>query len=245
MRLFQSVLQTLEAHPRVQVLTGRLFPPASSAVIAAAEEVLGAELHPWLKAFFEAHNGICIRWIHRDFEEFDPEVHQRNDAVLPLPYDLYKDYDPQDPTGSIFVPSLEEIFFGDWEAYPAAGKLELNELWEIMYEEEQGDAPFTLGAAHFPRQSDFLNQIRYVDFYLRDSGVAMCLQKGISDPSVFLLEDHFLNFSEQLQLPLSRYLEMVAYHFGDVQARIPAHFAEETPSEYDLTKRLEEVLEGV
>ena len=242
MRQFRSILRSLEAHSGVQVLTGCLFPPASSAAIAAAEEVLGAELHPEVRAFFETHNGVCIRWVHRAFEDFDPGIHVRDDAALPHPAELFKDYDPQDPAGSIFVPPLEEIFFPAWSAYPQEGRLELNVLWELMYEEEKSDVPFTLGTAHFSRQGDFLDQLRYVDFYLRDVGVALYLEKGVSDPAVFLLEDHFLNFSAALQMPLSRYLNMVAYHFGEVQSRIRPHFTQELPADVDWDARLEAVL---
>jgi hypothetical protein len=59
---FDSMVQALRADPRVQVLAAELSPPASPAALAKAERAIQRALPPAMRAFYEAHNGVFLRW---------------------------------------------------------------------------------------------------------------------------------------------------------------------------------------
>ncbi len=59
---FEAMVGTLRANPRVKVLAAKLMPPASPAALAKAERAIQRRLPPAMRAFYEAHNGVFLRW---------------------------------------------------------------------------------------------------------------------------------------------------------------------------------------
>lgn len=59
---FEAMVDSLRADPRVQVLAAELLPPASPAALAKAERAIQRALPPAMRAFYEAHNGVFLRW---------------------------------------------------------------------------------------------------------------------------------------------------------------------------------------
>ncbi len=59
---FDAMVASLRAHPRVEVFTVVVRPPATAADIKAAEQEIGATLPAALRAFYEAHDGVFLEW---------------------------------------------------------------------------------------------------------------------------------------------------------------------------------------
>lgn len=59
---FGAMVESLRADARVEVLTAELMPPASPAALKKAEQAIQRALPPAMRAFYEAHNGVFLRW---------------------------------------------------------------------------------------------------------------------------------------------------------------------------------------
>lgn len=59
---FEAMVESLRADARVEVLTAELMPPASPAALKKAEQAIQRALPPGMRAFYEAHNGVFLRW---------------------------------------------------------------------------------------------------------------------------------------------------------------------------------------
>ena len=56
------MVQTLRAHPRVEVFAVEIRPPADEDTLEIAEAVLEQPLPPALRAFYAAHDGVFLEW---------------------------------------------------------------------------------------------------------------------------------------------------------------------------------------
>lgn len=239
MNLFNSLLYALERCSEIEVLTASFNPPAQDADLESAERILGATLHPEIREFFKAHNGLCIRWIHRSNPVFDPQLHVRDDSKIPFPYDLHHRPDPQDPDGCILILPLQDIFFREWTAYPVDSQYEAAAVWEAWSE----DLPDGFTHASATLSAALPEQVRWIDFYHRYEGVAMVLEEGVADPRVFLLEDDRYNFDAAKSTTCSAYLRSLAFHAGSTRARSADNFESSIPVEFDVQDRLQAVLQ--
>jgi hypothetical protein len=59
---FEAMVDSLRVDARVEVLTAELMPPASPAALNKAERAIQRALPPAMRAFYEAHNGVFLRW---------------------------------------------------------------------------------------------------------------------------------------------------------------------------------------
>lgn len=59
---FDAMVQTLRAHPRVEVFAVEIRPPADGDTLEIAEAVLEQPLPPALRAFYAAHDGVFLEW---------------------------------------------------------------------------------------------------------------------------------------------------------------------------------------
>jgi hypothetical protein len=59
---FEQLCALLAAHPRVELYSSIVNPPAAPEDIKRAEEAIGQPLHSSLREFYEAHNGVFLEW---------------------------------------------------------------------------------------------------------------------------------------------------------------------------------------
>lgn len=59
---FNALVETLRAHPEIEVLDVEVRPPAAESELRAAEERVGMPLPADLRAFYAAHDGVFLEW---------------------------------------------------------------------------------------------------------------------------------------------------------------------------------------
>jgi hypothetical protein len=59
---FQEMVDTLRAHPKINVIETIVRPPASGAAILAAEKLIGRSLPDDMIEFYTAHDGVYLSW---------------------------------------------------------------------------------------------------------------------------------------------------------------------------------------
>ena len=68
---FHDMIESLRADHEISVVSSYIFPGASDADIVDAVEILGCKLDETLEAFYRQCNGLQLRWIRRDSEDFN------------------------------------------------------------------------------------------------------------------------------------------------------------------------------
>lgn len=68
---FNELIQGLKNDPAIAVVSSYIYPPATEAEILEAEEIMNCKLDDCLRAFYQSCNGVQLRWIYRDSEDFN------------------------------------------------------------------------------------------------------------------------------------------------------------------------------
>lgn len=256
---FRELANALAAHPDIWLGRNRILPGASPAVIERAETILGAPLHPELKAFYTQHNGLAIEWMFKHSTTFQEDYCEVDTSELPLWEELlgegkwHNDYIRFE--GRIIILPLEDIFIKNYKGINKRSLFSVEEpfasecgfISEKEWEEELPTPPsetFTFGEKVFESEMAFRAQLRYVDAFFSDTGNLLLLEEGVSNPILLHLEDYWTNFEPKLTLPLSQYLHRVAYDFGLSHNR-HRYFRDPkpVPTAFDVETRLAQLIE--
>jgi hypothetical protein len=68
---FQGMIESLLSDPDISVVSSYIFPGASNSEILHAEEILRCRLDETLRTFYQQCNGLQLRWIRKDSEDFN------------------------------------------------------------------------------------------------------------------------------------------------------------------------------
>lgn len=243
---FRALVAVLQAHPDVWVARAQFLPGAEAADFERAEAQLGASLHPDIKAFYAAHNGLAIEWIFKHSPAYQEGGLEVDTDELPFWMDLMSDYGhPFD--GQVIVAPIGEVFVDGYDSVEEPSEMEP----EIAYVEYFRDppapssGPFLLGERSFASEADFRSRLRIFDHFLRDYGNLMLWEAGQSDPDLFHLEDDWHNFRADRVLPLSHYLRHLAYDFG-LRWQRGGYFKEGDlpPADFDPAERLQALVDA-
>lgn len=98
----ETMVETLRAHPEVEVYELVIRPPASDAALREAERVLGMPLPDDLRSFYAAHDGVFLEWGLRDDLDYNRTE----------PFD-HPDYDQ--PPGCINLLPIAKAISAEWE----------------------------------------------------------------------------------------------------------------------------------
>jgi len=107
---FDKMVAELKAHPKVDLLNVDVGKPVKESKVASVEKILGAKLPPALRSFYLQCNGLSLRWIHKNNEEYD-----RSAPVTSRRLSMGELEDGAD-TGCILILPIEEVFFHDYES---------------------------------------------------------------------------------------------------------------------------------
>lgn len=197
---FKEMISRLRRDPKISVVSSCIFPPASEADLDMAAEIMSCKLEKSLREFYEQCNGIQLRWIRRDSEDFN-EAEFGMYSEGPVSHeDIVEDDDRMD--GCINIRPILEVVRKNvqWqmvphklyvESYTIEG--ELFSPLEFCANAQVWDAvSVTRGVVLFPlRKSDtqvcMLSSLRY----------GTCEDSAIAYPAAylrFLLESEGSNF---------------------------------------------------
>lgn len=68
---FKEMIQGLKSDPSIAVVSSYIYPPASDSEISEAEAIMRCKLDESLLSFYRSCNGVQLRWIRRDSEDFN------------------------------------------------------------------------------------------------------------------------------------------------------------------------------
>ena len=226
---FRELANALEAHPDIWLGRNQIFPGASPAAIERAETILGAPLHPELKGFYTNHNGLAIDWMYKHSTTFQEDYDKEDTAELPTWDELLREgiagHDYIRFDGRIMILPLEDVFIKSYKGIEEKSPFAVEEpfasacgyISDKEWEEElptPASESFLFGEKIYESEMAFRAQLRYFDAFSSDDGNLILLESGQSNPMLLHLESYWTNFRPKLTLPLSQYLQHVAYDFG-------------------------------
>lgn len=100
---FVSLVETLEAHPRVRVTHVWIGAPATDAMLSDLARAWGHPVPPALRALYRQANGLQLRWVDVGHEHYDPARDDRRHEDGPFPSLLSV---PGGPAGYLDIPTL-------------------------------------------------------------------------------------------------------------------------------------------
>lgn len=209
-----AILSLLDQHSEVQLDRVLVRPGCSEAVLQQYESELGVQLHPGTRAFFLAHNGVALEWHAKGHIGFDPSSETIQTDEFPGLMELLEDYGPPFD-GQLIVLPLEEFLQPDLELadiFSPYGAADAHFQHHIA--EDGGDGSFEFGDRSYSDEGDFRSQLRYFDFFQRDTGVSLLYEKDNSDLPVLYEPFRGGGYNARHQMPLSQYLNMAIRHFG-------------------------------
>ncbi len=198
---FHKMVESLNHHPKVQLLHFHTFPPASDENIKKVEEQLGYPLHSSIISFYQQTNGLQLSWIFKSNEQFDSHSHQLQESPLDFEHQ-YMDYHPED--GSVMILPIEQAFLKDWH----------DQVYFDFMDDDDEES--------FMNQSygllNFSKRIKPFDCFNKYYDMAFFLD-GSSNPPVILGDDHQACYTDSKVTDFESYLEFVLANKGVVNRR--------------------------
>lgn len=108
---FKQLVEELQLHPEVQVLSFCTYPPVPEDTIIQLENKIGATLPSSLRSFYLETNGLHLRWIFKSNEDFDSHKHTYNDQIQDCMYPS-QHYLPED--GVVSILPIEKMLDTNW-----------------------------------------------------------------------------------------------------------------------------------
>lgn len=185
---FHQLANELEKHPKVRLLAYFTFPSVSDELLQKVEQSLGTALDERIKTFYKASNGLQLRWIFENNEDFNAQIHQPDKTPSDWQYatDAFRAED-----GVIALLPLEQVF--------ASG----NQGFDWV--EAQTPLEF-LGESQ--RLSDFYGRIKPMDEFSFYCNMAFYLN-GSGYPPVLMGDEQRSNFTDSRLTDFNSYLEFL------------------------------------
>ncbi len=115
---FDAMVRTLRAHPRVEVYSVEVRPPATEEAIRAAEAIVGP-LPADIRSFYAAHDGVFLEWGLRDAPngEHTPPFGHPDDGhppgcinLLPIAHAMSPSWEEESHVNEIQDEHQEQLF---------------------------------------------------------------------------------------------------------------------------------------
>ena len=185
---FHQLANELEKHPKVRLLGYFTFPSVSDETLNKIEQDLGAALDERIKAFYKASNGLQLRWIFENNEEFNEAVHQP--ATRPSDWQYASDaFRAED--GVIAILPLEKVF--------------AKQTMELDLSDAREKLDF-LGQQL--SLADFYQRIKPIDAFSFYCNMAFYLD-GTAYPPVLMGDEQGSNFTDSRLTDFHSYLEFL------------------------------------
>ena len=185
---FHQLANELEKHPKVRLLAYYSFPSVTDESIQKIEQHLGFALDSRITSFYKASNGLQLRWIFENNEDFSAHLHQPSTR----PNDWYYATDSfRAEDGVISLLPLEMVFGLDKTGFDLS-----NEKEEIQF----------LGQAH--SLSDFYSRLQPIDEFSFYCNMAFYMD-GTAYPPVLMGDEQRSNFTDSRLPDFNSYLEFL------------------------------------
>lgn len=125
------MVETLRAHPQVEVYEVVIRPPASEEALKEAEEILGMPLPEDLRSFYAAHDGVFLEWGLRE----KSDEYERTEAFG------FPDYGQ--PPGCINLLPIAEAISDEWQEIHHVNRVRPEHQVRLFGAEVDGELPFT------------------------------------------------------------------------------------------------------
>ncbi len=204
---FHAMVAELRTDPEIRIHQLQVNPPASEADLAAVEKHLGARLAPALRTFYQAADGLMLRWIHARH----PDIGSPKAGVVARKL----------KTGTILAgdtiehglinlrPVRETFLDADWEG-------------GIWFDHLSDCDPVEIDGGEVPSLT-FHQALRPFDVYNFYEINALYCRPGNGDPPVLFGTDHGVDWSdsceEKKHPTFESYLETILAHRGLIESR--------------------------
>ncbi|MEM7103532.1 MAG: pentapeptide repeat-containing protein [Bacteroidota bacterium] len=205
---FTEMVQQLDSHPKVKILSFVTFKGVSDQIIAKVEASLGQPIESAIKQFYKETNGLQIRWITTENEDFDPELHTPTTAILDWDY-ANENFRPED--GVVMILPLEMVF--------------LRNLRDVVYFDWMQDKS-VLHDGNSLNMLGFFKNIKPFDLYGYEDDMAF-FTSGNGYLRVLHGEDNFGSYSRSRGTTFADYLEFLLANKGLVSSRKAFYSTEE------------------
>jgi hypothetical protein len=200
LRRFQQIVEEIQAHPFLEVTEFKINAPTSEASFNRVEQMISTPLAIAIRNFYCETDGLALHW------KIKSSITDEELEELGSRYDDYWIESVEDgyvPFAKINILSLEEAFIEtNWEDIIFSGVNEQFDFAGTVYD-----------------SSDFAKMLRPFDLFSVTSCMSFLVEKGIGNPKVLLLQDHYINWESSRLTDFESYLEFLLVTRGVFQAR--------------------------
>lgn len=205
---FKAMVEELRAHPDVVVTHFNVFPGISDRLIKRIRYTLGYELDVSILSFFQATNGLQLRWIHKSNKHYK-SLASNDDSHRPPLTVLSVLEDNNRVDGCVNILPIESIFLD-------------NDIWKgtIWWENFDNESTTIFNGKDYPRL-DFKRSIRLFDFYSQYNDAAFVLYFKSPNPPVVRGEDVRASYDDSEIVTFAAYMEQILRKKGQISGRKP------------------------
>ena len=192
-----KVVEELKANSEILVAHYQVLPPNVEA-IENVENALGYKLDSSITDFYKECGGIQLLWLNKDNEDYD-DLDLSFTSNEPLDLWFIKGEEMRFyPDGSIFIPSIEDVFLTDWASNGLHS--DVNDFDEKITHNFE----------------DF--KIQVLDWFSSHTDFAFLLN-GTSNPPLVMGEDNQATYTDSHLIDFSLYLEFLIKSRGSIEMR--------------------------
>ena len=197
---FNEMVDEIRSHSLLTVVEFNINPPATQENFNVVEQRIEASLADSIRNFYGEANGLKLHW------QIKRPSSKEETIKIASKYDDYKITFPEDqdiPFAQINLLPLEEAV--------------IDRKWpEFVSEGDMKDVEF---AGKTYTYSNFVQRLRPFDIFSTYYCMAFFLEKGIGNPEVFMLGDHYIEWDESRITDFASYIEMLFVTRGIVKSR--------------------------
>ena len=193
---FKKLVEELNAHPAVQVLSFCTYPPVSETTVEHYEQEMEITIPNSLRSFYLETNGLHLRWILKSNEDFNPQKHVNDKTIQDCMYPS-QHYLPED--GVISILPIEKMFGTNWSN-------------EFGFEED-----VVLEGKNYPLV-ELDKRVKFFDMYNHENAMAFVLTDE-QEMLVLMATEELTCLSDSLVTDIDSYFEFILANKGVLSRR--------------------------